>query len=137
MDINSPSPINRCVILPPAFNIQYHIQSRIFSTLHAGFFDVCIYTYWQETWFNLNSIFFTSSISTFVLFVNLFRLTCEKRYLYFELQNSILFDFRTIDYFTNNIENIEYFFFFEQGFPFSRISISKQSADNHVAITIG
>lgn len=40
----------------------------------------------------------------------------EKRYLYFQLQNSILFDF-TIDYFTNNIENVEYFFF-EQGFIF-------------------
>lgn len=38
----------------------------------------------------------------------------KKKYLYFELQNSILFDFRTIDYFANNIENIEYFFF-EQG----------------------
>lgn len=34
----------------------------------------------------------------------------EKRYLYFQLQNSILFDFSTIDYFTNNIENVEYFF---------------------------
>lgn len=57
----------------------------------------------------------------------------EKRYLYFQLQNSILFDFSTIDYFTNNIENVKYFFF-EQGFIFWRISISKQSADNHVAI---